>query len=586
MVIGALLSCDDHRNEQVRAAAPISNPVRQTARPTWVVDPAAPGPDRPQVGRSLFDVVIARYGGRVPFPFAKLVEEIANLTDRPPQRVLIPLNRSLQRRAAGDAPFEYPRAILAVDSEPSRGSGASGIYLKDRLFIAYQEKAGILEVIGYNEAAGRFEFQVVRDYRQGENPKPVYANRVLCTTCHQNQAPIFARPLWRETNANPEIAAWLQATGRPFYGFPIAQGVDVPNAVDDATDRANRFSAYQRLWQEGCEAKRTGIAEDAGNVSDAARCRGDLFLSALEYRGGRLRPDTLIAPPEVAARWQKKWPTGLAIPSPDIPDRDPLRDARKESRVDFSVGRADVRAPFEPSLAREAGEVWLVQSDADGILRRLVIGLAAFFSEDDIRALRGVDTPTLQAAVTRMADPSRRGDSDALSAKPFRRAALMRALAAELSLAPMAFCCGEVGGAPEAQIETHDAQPENDADPVLRLFRRYCADCHHGPDTFPPRFLHGAPDQVKANIKQCAERILFRLSMWDDLPHARLEAPMPPFYALQRQGLSPDQWIGHDDFVTLRAHVRRTLESETGDAPEMGALIQRGYDRLMECKNA
>ncbi len=600
-VVFLVLTACSHREEAAPPGIPVPAGTSPRAmEPVWAVNPADPGPDLPPVGRSLFDFVIAESGGRVPFPFSKLVDEIARLAGQAPRRVLIPLNRSLQRHAAAGRPFDDPRAVLGVDGE----SPDAKRYLKDRLFVAYHARARILEVISYNEAAGRFEFQVVREYPPlsalggegaeggGPAPAPRYASRILCTTCHQNQAPIFSRPLWRETNANPEVAARLSATGRAFYGFPVTQGVDVPNALDASTDRANDLAVALKFWRE-----------EGGNPSSPAEAQGvarlhhrsDLLKWVLQYRLGRLRLEDLVAPPDLVAAWQEAWPTGLAVPSADIPDRDPLR----HERMTFGVLRPDLRAPFEPSLPREAGEVWQVPRDADAILRRVVGGLATFFSEADIRRLEGVDAAAIEAAIGRIRDRSRRGTSDALSAKPFRRAAIMQALEAELpaelQIAPAARCCLEETGLPAAQpdVVPHAVKWPADADPALPLFERYCAGCHHGsgvsPEShpsqgshpFPPDFLHGGSDRVEANVKQCAERIFFRLSMWD--APLRLEAPMPPFYALQRKGLLPAQWVGHDDLKTLRRYVSRILESESGKAPKMEDFIERGYDNLRRC---
>jgi hypothetical protein len=146
-------------------------------------------------------------------------------------------------------------------------------------------------------------------------------------------------------------------------------------------------------------------------------------------------------------------------------------------------------------------------------------------------------------------------------------------------------CCMDETGLPAAQLDAppHGAKWPADADPALPLLERYCADCHHGSEgSFPPNFLHGAVRQVEANVKQCAERLFFRLSMWDSpLP---LEAPMPPFYALQRKGLSPARWVGHDDLATLQQYVGHILKSETGRVPEMDDFIERGYDHLRGCR--
>ncbi len=231
----------------------------------WVVDPAVPGDNLPPAGRSLFDQLFAvdrngRSSIELPFPFDALLARLdAQLAPDPgsalppAKRVLIPLGRSLQRTAAAPNYFAYPRVVVAVDAQPASNSAP---YLKDRLYIGYQEKSAVLEVISYNEAAGRFEFQLVKDYRAGATPQVVYANRTLCFACHQNGAPIFSRALWDETNANPQAAALLAAeiatTHHGFYGIPPERGVDIPYAIDNATERANGLALTQRLWRDGC----------------------------------------------------------------------------------------------------------------------------------------------------------------------------------------------------------------------------------------------------------------------------------------------------------------------------------------------
>ncbi len=152
----------------------------------------------------------------IPFPFTALTRRIAaNLAvpeGKAPSllQVLIPLGRSLQRYAAEPEYFRYPRVIVAVDAEPAASPGHAGILLRDRLYLAYQERSNTIEVISYNEEAGRFEFQVVDDYAPGLTPTVSYANRMLCMGCHQNGGPIWSEPPWEETNSNPRIVGLLQ----------------------------------------------------------------------------------------------------------------------------------------------------------------------------------------------------------------------------------------------------------------------------------------------------------------------------------------------------------------------------------------
>jgi hypothetical protein len=358
--------------------------------PTLAVDAADPGPNLPPVGRSLFDfLTIDRTGAgaavqRVPFPFtaliARLEAELQQGRDPPLKRVLIPLGRSLQRNAANPDFFAFPRAVVAVDGPPPLTPGASGMLLQDRLYIGYQERAATLEVISYNEAAGRFEFQLVRDYRESGRAEVFYADRPTCIACHQNQAPIFAKPLWDETNANPAIAATLASISDEFYGIPVRRGIDVPDAFDAATDRANELAALQRIWQEGCALPDAPAA--------ATACRASALRAVLRYRlsGNRHDPADQNLAPTLAQQWARLWPGGLALPDGDVPNRVALT-APLDARV--PLGEADalrlssVERPFEPFEPRPPREVWRWPEHQ----QKLVAGWSRFLATSDIQRL-------------------------------------------------------------------------------------------------------------------------------------------------------------------------------------------------------
>jgi hypothetical protein len=378
----------------------------------WAVNPAAPGPDLPAAGRSLFDFVATaeRDGKRVydiPFPFEALVRRIGSRAGCEPaercvRAVLIPLGRSLQRTAASPEFFKYPRVVVAFDGEPQRGAFP---LVKDRLYLGYQERSEVIEVISWNEAAGRFEFQIVRDYRAGAAPQVAYARRALCAACHQNLAPVFSRQVWEETNANPRVAAALEAAragplaegarrtaaGESLYGVPVRRGVDVPDAIDAATDRANLYAVHQRLWQEAC---------------GDSHCRAAVLGAALQLRltgdrafdeGAPAWRDVFL--PAFAAAWRAHWPGGLAIPNPDVPNRDPF--VIEGARTAQGVAASHVAARFEPLAPRPPLEVWTIEPPETA--RRLAAGIAANVAEADARALdaRLAARAALERAVAR-----------------------------------------------------------------------------------------------------------------------------------------------------------------------------------------
>lgn len=686
--------------------------------PAWASDPRTPGSNTPPQGRSLFDFLVsepdqngARYN--VPFPFSALVARIERELAAPSgiKRVLIPMGRSLQRSAAAPDFFKFPRAVLAVDGEPA---AQTRFLLKDRLYLGYQEKAGIIEVISYNESAGRFEFQLVKDYRANGARQVLYANRALCTTCHQSAGPIFSRPLWDETNANPLIAARLQKEQRSYYGFSVEPASDMAYAIDNAGDRANLYSAYQRIWQEACVSPGVTATPDIA----AIQCRADILRAALQYRLTGLRGFDNSSTryrqhlEQLRANWQTRWPEGLAIPNNDIPNRNPFMKtvvgaAQPLPTLDAFTGEhgsealADIPAPLEPLQLRAPAQIWSAVSNDD--LMRVVNGIAEFLSETDINAIDealnavksnvqepslvceianqnktvsdiychqemgmifsarlkwrnnsvDIEAPTwtwpqtaawnylevqslsadhsdsvtqikfrlrdsvsqrrvrdmngnaltdltlnldkrhatratltatialnsahIDNALEQMIAQAQQDDSHALTLRPFQRAALMPALLQALGVRESsAWCCLDDASLPTVQIDTPKTElASTNAD--VQLFQHYCARCHDTQEKFPPNFLHGTAAQAETQIGQCADRILFRLSMWEQANDARVKTPMPPAYALAGLDIAENNWVTHADRARLKRYATAHASMPTA------TLMQRPYESLAPC---
>ena len=210
----------------------------------------------------------------MPFPISALLARIEARLPRLPsgettlKRALIPLGRSLTRRAPAPDFFGYPRLVVAVATEPQNADLPEPILLKDRLFLGYQEHANAIEVISYNPAAGRFEFQEVINYGPGLKAEVRYSNRALCMSCHQNGGPIFSRASWDETNANEGISSRLREHSASFYGVDVDP--DTVEQIDSATDRANlipRFSAcgVRAAWTQARKWQRSGAGQDSSS---------------------------------------------------------------------------------------------------------------------------------------------------------------------------------------------------------------------------------------------------------------------------------------------------------------------------------
>jgi hypothetical protein len=362
----------------------------------------------PPVGRSLFDFLVARQTPNgavldVPYPFPALVAHIeSRVVPDGVKTTLFPLGRSLQRAGGGPDFFHSPRLVLAVTGEVRGRAEEPILALTDRLFVGYQPKLDQLEVISYNEAAGRFEFQAVKDYAEGKTPRVVYVDRTLCKSCHQSESPIFSRPPWSETPANRHIEAMLLRVQPSFHGVAVQQGFDVPNAFDDATDRAGMFSTWQALWTGGCQP--------LGRMkTDARKCRAKALLAMLQYR---LSPASLRGadPSETEASFAREideafaanWPDGLAIPDVDVPNRDPLvgelfASGAPATRTEFGPSPerrpeeipalAKVDPVLEPGNVRGPREVWHGISEPAGRPAQVINGLASFFTQEDVREL-------------------------------------------------------------------------------------------------------------------------------------------------------------------------------------------------------
>ena len=469
-----------------------------------------PDEDLPPTGtRSLFDHLIAQ-NEQLPYPFDRLIALLAkqNPSGAAPLAVLIPHGRSLLKAQADDA---HPRVVVAADFEAPNTAAAFGLAPRGKLFLGFVENAHEIEVLSYNEAAGRYEFQLVQNYCEGCVPKLVYARRAVCRTCHQGGAPIFPQRPWNETNGQPETAAQIIAARgneQPYLSVALRQGLAVPERFEELVDVGDFIPVTQRAWLDGCGDGEAGTA-----------CRRQMLRVALLYLWNPGEFDAKGAEPNKLRELQAAgWPqAGIAVPDGDLRNRDPLGErrgfknwvrglfARKLKPGEGAKSNEDLEAfdklpklppELDPLSPRPPKRV-LAAGDLDG-----AFGLAALIADSDFKQLEaqaGQSIENLLAAVDRAEDA-------AFAPGPFVRVKAVNALRAALGEAQaLDYCCLSTAELSPPVASGEPPVAIRDGSPVKR-FEQYCFACHRSNPSQRLNFMAGkTEDEVLANIKGKSE---------------------------------------------------------------------------------
>ncbi len=531
----------------------ISQLAKQTeaAEPSLASDVISDEDLPPEGTRSLFDHFVAQQDG-LAYPFDRLLAQIqANSpAAEAPKAVLIPHGRSLLKGQADEA---LPRIIAAADFEQDNNDASLGLKARGQLFLGFVERANEIEVISYNELAGRYEFQLVQNYCADCVPRIVYAQRAVCSTCHQGKAPIFPLRSWNETNAHEAVAqsiADARGNNQPYFGVAIRQPLAAPERIDFLTDIANFVPVTQRLWIDACG-------------EGGAECRRLMFSLALQYAisPGSFREDSAEA--EALRVFQRtNLPTkGIAVASPDLINRDPIAEqqglkgwwrkltTRQIKTGDGATNNEDLSAfeklpplpsELDPLTKRPPIQV-ITAEDLSA-----VYGLAALLTLADIKeisAFSRFDVARVRNRVAQMPE-------DLFQPKPFVRVHMLNALLAK----DRAYCC----------LNTDEmSEPITSAEPplkinqhlVLKEFERYCFACHRGNPAKRLNFMAGADEgQVLASIRQTRD-------IRDALDWARYQNTdkanklMPPVDSVQYQRLQRDGEKGQEALKQMRDTV-------------------------------
>jgi hypothetical protein len=470
----------------------------------------------PQGTRSLFDHFAAQNHG-VPYPFSKLVETLGKMNPegKAPVLVMIPHGRSLLKGQAND---EKPRVLLAADFQSPNTEAALGVNMRGQMFLGFTENANEIEVLSYNEAAGRFEFQLVQDYTETGSRKLVYAKRQICLTCHQGGAPIFSQRPWTETNASTQtiqnILTARKSAGldpHSYLGLPTSVPLSEPERYDELTDVANFFATTQKLWLDGCGKGDEGVA-----------CRKTLFKLALEYKA---QPGDFKEEGAIVSTLRELQKSGLGnkpilVAESDLVNRDPYAEIggwkgffRKFTSANIKLGdgaknNEDLEAfdklpklsvALDP-LTKRLPKRSLTAESIDG-----VYGVASLMTESDIQGLMkraNFKIGTLTSAVDQL-------PNELFGERQFERVRLVQALMESKSMP---------GPSKTLQYAFTDVSemspPVASGEPPLELsvnspllpYKEYCFSCHRGNPSKRLNFLGAdTEDKVLAELKDKIE---------------------------------------------------------------------------------
>ena len=329
-----------------------SPPISELAKTTsnndhYLSGKLIPETDLPPEGtRSLFDHLIVQNGGIVPYPYSKLIEMLKEQSPdkTEPISLLIPNGRSLLKGQADNA---HPRIVTTVDFETPNVGANLGFAPRGQLFFGFVENGNEIEVVSYNDAAGRFEFQLVQDYCKDCSPRIVYAKRAICSTCHQGGTPIFSQRPWNETNGQQAIAAAIAAArgnNDPYETVPIQQPLSFPERFDQLTDVGNFYYASQRLWLDGCgetgnECRRRMLSlafqylDNAGNFNPNSTEANELRkLQEVAFATSpipeREVKDKQYTPIPAGLQGISAPKKGILVPESDLANRDPIGERK------------------------------------------------------------------------------------------------------------------------------------------------------------------------------------------------------------------------------------------------------------------
>jgi hypothetical protein len=367
--------------------------------------------------------------------------------------------------------------------------------------------------------------------------------------------------------ARPPLARWDASSARDLERLVRGLSRELPQqhlALLERQLRAAGNGVSSRVLSAPCAIIRRGFA-------GRPRLYQIECAAAREQRGGFRLQAQLHVSQDGIARGRAALEIGGGNYGQIVVSGRLTQASRMALRISATDGAAPVRAPdgnaIEPLVL-----TW-DQGVAESATRLDATGTLGVL--DDFRPLA--------AAVARLAERTEPGSP--LHAERFDAERLSAALLGELGVLPDAPCC-PVRRLPATRLAA--ASPGVDA--VLSLAPEHRGplqtlnhDCgaRHGGDTdHPPGFLHGDAERIFDAVARCAERIYYRLSMWQFDAKDQAVPPMPPTNGLGLVHTTADEWRRSESLQRLTAYARTLIASAGGDP---GAVLGARYQATRSC---
>lgn len=472
------------------------------------------GPNLPESGQSLFDEIFyrvdidrkAQYD--VPFPLEKLLKRVRAFDPRV-SHAMFPFSRSIQRPVdLSYDPTLNPRIVLHFRE-------SNNLDLNDKLYFGYVKARDQLEVISYNKSAGRFEFQIVKDY--STDPKVYYVNRAICMSCHQAQAPIFSVAPWSDSSFGSTMSSLLLEKQhiRSFSPesdkkilrqlFGSIESENRADEIDRGVRQANNLMLAQRIWREGC--------------GDSRECRLGLLLDYLDNVSPDEQTKKLFALAKVHIEASglfeltfydsRLTSTDLGI-AEDLEKLGEGRHLNPFEKARLALDNLNVLGGWierlrdlgmkdHPATRRDRYKIGNVV-----ILHFALGGMIPWKERKLLQSAAGVQK--LRNALQSLnAKGSHLFDSASLQIHQ-----LMFEILTELG-SSLAEKYREVESPHPTKVLFEGFIDRHFADPGLNAMSRNCALCHSGNLEFPPQFLAGAEEAVLEKVRQLRPRLIYKL---------------------------------------------------------------------------